>query len=160
LYLKTEGQLQVRIQGWMRRTFPLILAAYQVVTVWTLTALPGSTANLARHPWLWVVPILNVLAIANVPRAIYQGRPLGAFLSSAAAIPAFTCLFGVALFPNLIVSSEGGDYSMTVVRAASSESTLKIISVVAALGIPFVLTYSATIYWVFRGKVKLTAASY
>jgi cytochrome d ubiquinol oxidase subunit II len=160
LYLKTEGKLQVRIKGWMWRTFFLFLAAYLVVTVWTLTALPGSTANISRHPRLWAVPILNVLAIANIPRAIYQGSPLGAFLSSAAAIAAFTCLFGAALFPNLITSSEGAACSLTVVRAASSERTLGIIQVVAALGIPFVLTYTATIYWVFRGKVKITPASY
>ena len=93
-------------------------------------------------------------------RREYQGRPLGAFLSSAAAIAAFTCLFGAALFPNLITSSEAEEYSLTVVRAASSEKTLGIIQIVAALGIPFVLTYTATIYWVFRGKVTITAASY
>src|SRR4051812_329269 len=75
LYLKTEGQLQVRIKGWMWRTFLLFLATYLMLTVWTLIALPGSTANFARHPWLWVVPILNGLAIANVPRAIHHGRP-------------------------------------------------------------------------------------
>jgi cytochrome bd ubiquinol oxidase subunit II len=134
--------------------------AYLVLTAWTLTALPGSMANFARHPWLWVVPILNVLAIANVPRAIYQGRPFDAFLSSAAAIAAFTFLFGAALFPNLITSSEGAAYSLTVSRAASSEKTLEIMQVVAALGMPFVLAYTATIYWVFRGKVKITPASY
>ena len=107
-----------------------------------------------------MVPILNVLAIANVPRAIYQGRPFDAFVSSAAAIAAFTFLFGAALFPNLIVSSEGASYSLTVSRAASSETTLEIITVVAALGMPFVLAYTATVYWVFRGKVKLNRASY
>jgi cytochrome d ubiquinol oxidase subunit II len=98
--------------------------------------------------------------IANVPRAIYQGRPLGAFLSSAAAIAAFTFLFGAALFPNLITSSEGAAYSLTVSRAVSSGKTLEIIQVVVALGMPFVLAYTATIYWVFRGKVKITPASY
>ena len=131
-----------------------------MLTAWTLTALPGSTANFSRHPWLCVVPILNVLAIANVPRAIYHGRPFDAFLSSAAAIAAFTFLFGAALFPNLITSSEGEAYSLTVSRAASSENTLEIMQVVAALGLPFVLAYTATIYWVFRGKVKITPASY
>src|SRR5207253_4078141 len=146
LYLKTEGQLQVRIKGWMWRTFFLFLAAYLVLTAWTLAALPGSTANFAQHPWLWVVPILNVLAIANVPRAIHQGRPLGAFLSSSAAIAAFTFLFGAALFPNLIVSSEDAAYSLTVSRAASGEKTMEILRVVAALGMPFVLAYTATVY--------------
>jgi hypothetical protein len=36
-----------------------------------------------------VVPVLNVPAIANVPRAVYYGRPLDAFLLSSAAIAAF-----------------------------------------------------------------------
>jgi cytochrome d ubiquinol oxidase subunit II len=156
LYLKTEGQLQARITGWFWRTFFLFLATYLVLTAWTLIAAPDSTANFARHPWLWVVPVLNVLAIAFVPCAIYRGRPFDAFLASSATIAAFTALFGAALFPNLITSSEGAAYSLTVSRAASSEKTLEIMRIVAALGLPFVLTYTATIYWVFRGKVKIT----
>src|SRR5439155_20463856 len=159
LYLKTEAELQERIKGWMWWTFFLFLAAYLVLSAWTLIALPDSTANFAGHPWLWVVPILNVLAIANVARAIYHGRRVDAFLSSAAAIAAFTFLFGAALFPNLIVSSEDAAYSLTVFQAASSEKTLEIILVVAALGMPFVLTYTATVYWVFRGKVMITPTS-
>ena len=160
LYLKTEGPLQRRVKGWMWRTFFLFLAAYLVLSAWTLIALPDSMANFTRHPWLWVVPVLNVLAIANVPRAIYYGRPFDAFLSSSSVIAAFTCLFGVALFPNLIVSNEDAAYSLTVTRAASSEKTLEIMRVVAALGMPFVLAYTATVYWVFRGKVRITPASY
>ena len=31
---------------------------------------------------------------------------------------------------------------------------------VALLGMPFVLTYTATIYWVFRGKVQVGKFSY
>lgn len=160
LYLKTEGETQELARGWMWRTFFVFLAGYVVLSAWTLVAIPTSTANFALHPWLWAVPILNALAIANVPRAIYQGRPLDAFLSSSAAIAAFTFLFGVALFPNLIVSSEAAEYNLTVSRAASSETTLGIMLLMAGLGIPFVLAYTATVYWVFRGKVKLTATSY
>jgi cytochrome d ubiquinol oxidase subunit II len=160
LYLKTEGELQVRLEGWMWRTFFLFLAPYLVLTAWTLIALPHFTATFARYPWLWVAPVLNVLAIANVPRAIHQGRPFDAFLSSSAAIAAFTFLFGSALFPNLIVSSEGAAYSLTVSRAASSETTLQIMLVVAALGLPFVLAYTGAVYWVFRGKVKIAPMSY
>jgi cytochrome d ubiquinol oxidase subunit II len=160
LYLKTEGELQERLKSWMWKTFFIFLAAYLVLSAWTLIAIPASTANFAQHPLLWVVPILNALAIANVPRAIYQGRPFDAFLSSAAAIAAFTFLFGAALFPNLIASSEVEADSLTVSRAASSEKTLEIILVVAGLGMPFVLAYTAVIYWVFRGKVQMNSTSY
>jgi cytochrome d ubiquinol oxidase subunit II len=30
----------------------------------------------------------------------------------------------------------------------------------ALIGVPFVLAYTASIYWIFRGKVKLDASSY
>jgi cytochrome d ubiquinol oxidase subunit II len=85
LYLKTEGQLQARIKGWMWKTFFLFLAAYLVLSASTLIALPDSTASFGRQPWPWVVPVLNMLAIANVPRAIYHGRPFDAFLTSSSA---------------------------------------------------------------------------
>jgi cytochrome d ubiquinol oxidase subunit II len=49
---------------------------------------------------------------------------------------------------------------LTVSRAASGEKTLEIILVVAALGIPFVLAYTAAVYWVFRGKVKINPTSF
>ena len=78
----------------------------------------------------------------------------------AAAIAAFTFLFGAALFPNLITSSEGAAYSLNVSRAASGEKTLEIILAVAALGMPSVLAYTAAVHWVFRGKVKINPTSY
>ena len=33
-------------------------------------------------------------------------------------------------------------------------------TIVACLGMPFVLAYTITIYWVFRGKVRLDRFSY
>src|SRR5262249_26975515 len=104
LYLKTEGELQQRIHRWMWRTFFLFLALYVLVSIFTLTTIPHSTEKYREYPWVWVVLLLNVLAIANIPRAIYTGRPFYAFISSSCTIAAFTFLFGLTLFPNMIVS--------------------------------------------------------
>jgi cytochrome d ubiquinol oxidase subunit II len=160
LYLKTEGELQQRVHHWMWTTFGLFLTLYLLVTIFTLTTIPRATAKYHEIPWAWVVVVLNVLAIANIPRAIYQGRPGYAFLSSSCTIAAFTFLFGLTLFPNLIVSSENPDWSLTVASAVSSPKTLEIMTWVAVLGMPFVLTYTVTIYWVFRGKVQVGKFSY
>src|SRR5262249_51934942 len=130
-------------------------------TVWTLAAFPAqATQNFQAYPWLAIVVLLNVLAIANIPRAIHRGRPFAAFISSSCTIAAFTFLFGTALFPNLVVSSINPDYSLTVYRAASSEATLRLMTVIAFLGMPFVLSYTVIIYWVFRGKVQMGKFSY
>lgn len=159
LYLKTEGDLQKRIHGWMWRTFFVFLAMYVITTVYTLVVVPHATDNLDRWPVTWIIPILNVLAVANIPRAIKKGRPFYAFVSSSCMIAALVFLFGAALFPNLVVSSAGTP-SLTVYNAASSEKTLFIMAIIAAVGMPFVLTYTAIVYWVFRGKVELSKLSY
>jgi cytochrome bd ubiquinol oxidase subunit II len=160
LYLKTEGDLQQRIHRWIWTTFCIFLFAYLLTTILTLVNVPSSTRNSREHPWVWGVVVVNVLAIANIPRAIYLGRPFYAFLSSCATIAAFTFLFGVALFPNIIDSTLGPTNNLTVYNAASSPRTLRLMLVIAGLGMPFVISYTAVVYWVFRGKVQLGKLSY
>ena len=159
-YLKTDGDLQKRIRGWMWREFFVFLALFAATTVYAIVAVPSATQNFEHFPWAWVVVGLNALAIANVPRAIYHGRPLYAFITSCCSIAAFVFLFLVALYPNLIVSSLNPEWSLTIFNAASSQKTLGIMAVIALIGMPFVLTYTAVIYWVFRGKVELGKFSY
>ncbi len=160
LYLKTEGELQQRVHGWMWRTFGIFLVFYMFVTVVTLATQRAAIRNFGELPWAWGVVFLSILAIANIPRAIHQNRPFYAFVSSSCTIAALVFLFGVALYPNLIVSSLDGAWSLTIYNAASSQKTLGIMAVIAAIGMPFVAAYTGVIYWVFRGKVKLGTFSY
>jgi cytochrome d ubiquinol oxidase subunit II len=160
LYMKTDGDLQRRVLVWIWTAFAAFLSLYLVVTALTLFTLPRATANFRTYPWAWIIVLLNALAIANIPRSIHLQRPLRAFVSSGCTIAAFTFLFGMTLFPNLIVSSLNPSDSLTIAKAASTEKTLGIMAVIAALGIPFVLSYTAVVYWVFRGKVVLHDESY
>ncbi len=168
LYLKTEGELQQRVHGWMWRAFGFFLVMYLLTTIYTLMQVPNATRNFKDYPWVWIVVVLNVLAIANIPRAIYLGRPFYAFISSCCSIAAFVFLFGVALFPYLLVSNlnppaglpYNPEWSLTIYNAASSEKTLGIMAVIAVIGMPFVLAYTAVIYWTFRGKVEIGKFSY
>ncbi len=160
LHLKTEGELQRRVHGWMWRTFGFFLVLYILTTQVTLAAVPGALRNFKEHPLAWVIVVLNVLAVANIPRAIHQGRPFYAFISSSATIAALVFLFGVALHPNLIVSSSAPEWSLTIYNAASSTKTLGIMALIALLGMPFVLAYTFVVHWTFRGKVELGKFSY
>ncbi len=161
LYLKTEGDLQQRLTPLMWRSFGFFLVAFLLCTIYTLLDVPRATRVFEHWPWLWFVPALNVLAVANIPRAIYEKKPAYAFLSSCAVIVAFVCLLTVALFPNLVTSSVNpDDFSLTIYRAASSAKTLGIMLVIALIGMPCVLTYTFVVYRTFGGKVKLDEHSY
>jgi cytochrome d ubiquinol oxidase subunit II len=141
-------------------TFGVFIVFYMLTTIVTLVTLPLSTANLIKYPLAWCVVLLNVLAIANIPRAIHLNRPGYAFLSSCCTIAALTFLFGSAMYPNLIVSRDNPLYSINVYNAASSQLTLGIMLIIASIGLPFVCSYTAVVYWVFRGKVRLGKFSY
>lgn len=144
----------------MWQTFGFFMILYILATIFTLVSRPFVIRNFGHYPWLWVVVVLNVLAIANIPRAMFQDKPLYAFLSSCFTIAALTFLFGVALFPNLIVSSLNPQWNLTIYNAASSTKTLGIMRDIAFIGMPFVLAYTTIIYWIFKGKVELGKFSY
>lgn len=160
LYLKTEGELQQRVSRWIWRAFALFVVTYIGVTVFTVIRVPRATETIHDHPWLWIVPALNVLAVANIPRAMHKKMPAYAFFSSCATIAALAFLFAVAMFPNLVPSTLNDDWNLTLFKARSSEKTLKVMLVIALIGMPCVLAYTAVVYWVFRGKVKLDHSSY
>ena len=160
LHLKTEGELHERTRGWMWKSFFGFALAYAVATVLALDSVPHVTHNFDRWPWAWGVVVLNVLAVANIPRAIHHGRPGWAFASSCCTIAALTFMVGMALFPNLVVSSIDPKYSLDIMSAASSDGTLRRMSVIALIGMPLVATYTTVVYWIFRGKVRLGENSY
>ncbi|MCB0984980.1 MAG: cytochrome d ubiquinol oxidase subunit II, partial [Ilumatobacter sp.] len=150
LYLKTEGELHERLKGTMWTAFGIFLVTYIGVTMATLVLHPHALRNFEDMPALWALVALNVLAIANIPRAIHLGRPRYAFLSSSATIVALVVLFGAALFPNLVTSTLDPAYHLTIRNASSSESTLRLMGWIALLGMPMVLTYTGIVYWTFR----------
>jgi cytochrome d ubiquinol oxidase subunit II len=160
LYLKTEGQFQQRLRDWMWRSWGLFLVGYMLTTMYTLAMVPRATLNFERWPWAAVVVVVNVLAVANIPRALHWSRPGEAFLSSCAVIATLVMLLGLALYPNLVTASNDPAHSVTIFTAASSAKTLTIMLIIAVIGMPFVLTYTGIIYWTFRGKVRIDEHSY
>jgi cytochrome d ubiquinol oxidase subunit II len=121
---------------------------------------PRALAGLERFPAAWAIVVLTVLAIGYIPRAVFHGQASRAFLASSTLIVSLVALVGVALFPNLVTSSLDPAWSLTIHNAASSQKTLGIMAIIAAMGMPFVLAYTAIIYWTFRGKVQLGEHSY
>jgi cytochrome d ubiquinol oxidase subunit II len=160
LYLKTEGAVQERLGRWMWHTWGLFLVLYLLTTMWTLAAVPTALRNFERFPWAAGVVVLSVLAIANVPRALFFRRYGEAFLSTSLTIATLVFVFGMAIFPNLVVARGDPSASLTIYNAASSPKTLGIGLIIACVGMPFVLAYTAVIYWTFRGKVVLGEHSY
>jgi cytochrome d ubiquinol oxidase subunit II len=155
LHLKTEGRLQRLFERWIWHAWGLYLVLWIFTTIATLLFIPGAKPNFERAPWAAGVVVVNVLAIAYIPRAAFNKRMGRAFLASCTMIACQVVLVGVALYPNLVAASNAGQdgvVNLTIHNAASSDKTLWIMAVIAFIGMPLVATYTAIVYWTFRGK--------
>ena len=158
--MKTDGPLHDKLRGWVNNCIIFFIICYAITTMATLLYVPHMAARVPAHPLLFSVAVVNMLAIANIPRAIHHGRDFRAFLSSCAAMVALMTLFGLEMYPNLVLSQPEVQHSLTIYNAASSPKTLGIMLTIALIGVPVVLAYTVSIYWVFRGKVRLDKTSY
>jgi cytochrome d ubiquinol oxidase subunit II len=83
---------------------------------------------------------------------VLAGRDGAAFGLSALGIVAVSAAIFAALFPRVMVSSGPGP-ALTIWSAASAHETLLVMTVVAAIFVPFVLAYQSWSYWVFRQRL-------
>jgi cytochrome d ubiquinol oxidase subunit II len=158
--VKTEGEFHQKAKRWINNCIIFFIICYAITTMATLVYLPHMSEILRDIPWLFALPILNMLAIANIPCEIYYGRNFSALMSSCAAMAALIFIFGGGIFPNIVPSVPNPGHSLTIYNASSSTKSLNYMLNIAVIGIPFVLAYTIAIYWIFRGKVKITKDSY
>ena len=160
LNLKTEGMLQERVQ----RIVPIAMAAFAALAALTGAAVflnqdPIADGYLA-NPWRFIFPIAALMAFAVVWQMFRSGREALALAASGAVIALLIVAVGAGLYPNLLVSTTDPAFNMTTANAASADTTLTILLIVAIIGIPFVLAYTSGVYYIFRGKVRLSHDSY
>jgi cytochrome d ubiquinol oxidase subunit II len=113
------------------------------------------------RPFLFIVAIASMLAIANVPREIARRRDGFAFLSSCMSIVFLLALYALGTFPLIVRSSlNPAQNSLTIWNSDASHMTLGILLIIVAIGIPLVIAYGFIVYRIFRGKVKIDFMSY
>lgn len=161
ILMKTEGALHDKMREWVNPTIIFFIMCYAITTVVTLIYMPHMTAIIKERPIFFFIALLNMLAIANIPREIQRGKDGFAFASSCLNIIFLLLLFAIGSYPNVVRAINDPDLlSMTIYNSASSQKTLEILLIIAVIGIPMVIAYTFAVYWIFHGKVKLDATSY
>jgi cytochrome bd ubiquinol oxidase subunit II len=160
LDVKTDGPVQAR----SRRAMPALTVAFVVLAaaavVWMIAAGYGIPHSYRAHAWLLVFPAAAIVAGVVAGTMLLRGRDGTGFFWSAAAIALLLVSLAAGLYPDLLTSNINPSYSMTVSNATADGATLAVMLIIAAIGIPFVVLYTAGVQYLFRGKVSLTGDSY
>jgi len=160
LTMKTENRLFIKLHLLANNFTVFFVLSFIITTLYTLLYIPHLSDYFRSHPVFFLIPLLMILSIANIPRQIKKGKYRYAFLSSAVTIALLLIMVAVEVFPYLLFSKGNAANSITINNGASSTKTMKTLLIIALIGTPLVGLYTGFVFWTFKGKVKLDATSY
>lgn len=160
LTMKTEGRLFTKTTLLARNFTIFFVIAFTLNSLYTLLYIPHLSDRIRSNPQFFILPVIMVLAVANIPRQLTKGYYRAAFVSSAITIATLLITVAVEVFPYLVFAPNDPANSITISNGASSEKTMGLLLTIALLGTPLVATYTAFVFWTFKGKVKLDESSY
>jgi cytochrome d ubiquinol oxidase subunit II len=157
LRLKAEGALAARMKTVALGAWAAFVALYAAATLTTAAVSPFLFQK-TGNPLFWILTAAIVASAITIPLALRAGRDSLAFLASAATIVFAILVTALSAFPVLVPSSIDLAYSLTAYNSSSSPRTLTVMLIIALVGMPLVIGYTAFIYTVFKGKVRVGAA--
>lgn len=158
--LKSEGELRERMRDWTMRGWMAFAVLYAVVTLLAIFTAPHAFEGVLANPLFWILLVLFAASAVSVPMNSRRGRDGRTFLASSLTIVSLIGLAALGMFPRVVASSIDLANSLTIYNSASTPRTQTAMLIIALIGMPIVLAYTAYVYKVFKGKVVFDEASY
>jgi cytochrome bd ubiquinol oxidase subunit II len=148
--MKTEGELQersFRAVGILTGVNLITASAYFLTIAFTFPEI--------IYNWLFYVAILcTLLWLAQILFSIKKKHDSAPFWESSFAFIGLWIAVAAVHFPNLIKASNDHSLNLTIYNSSTGLQTLKLMSVIAIIGMPVVIAYTIFVYRIFKGKTK------
>lgn len=147
LTLKTDGEIRTRANAMATKAGLVATVLAVVFLLWTQLAY-------STKAWTWaLVAVAAVCWLAGLAMN-YKKREGWSFIFSAVTLAGAVAFLFCVLYPNVMPSTVGSQFSLTITNASSTPYTLTIMTWVAVIFTPIVLLYQGWTYWVFRKRVS------
>lgn len=179
LQMKTRDELYLRARYAAQISAVVMMLGFALGGIWIVKAIDGfvvtslldhagpsnpllKTVSVQAGAWLlnfdsipilWMLPLLGVVLPLLTIFCSRLNRSGWAFFFSSLTIVAVISTVGVAMFPFVMPSSTYPSVSLTLWDATSSLFTLKIMTLVAMVFVPIVLSYTIWTYYKMFGRL-------
>lgn len=147
---KTEGELAARARRWASRASVFSFIVFACFFFSSVMTQPHLLENYYDSWFLWPLPFVTLCSIIGTYYFTAKGSGRSAFGASSLSIIALMSTMAVMLFPDTVVARNNPDLSLTVMNSSSSALTLKVMLIIAAIGMPIVIGYHVWLYKTFR----------
>lgn len=151
--LKTEGNIQERAIRLTKIFSFVMIITWIVGTFTTQIFAPHMYTNYFNHPILFIIPLITLASLIAIQVFIKIKHYGKLFIASSLVIASQIGTFAAGMFPNMVISTNSAT-NLTIYNASSTDLTLKVMLIIAFIGVPIVLTYTIYVYTVFRGKAS------
>lgn len=157
LTLKTKGVIHDRAKAFGQKTGWAAVAVVALFVICQNVFWPADSEFANFGVLTWMLAVLAILALAASALLVGRGRDGWAFaLGGVAIITLFTGVF-LKMYGNIGFAQDPGvpvADRLNMWTAASSNTTLTLMTVAAAIFIPAILAYQAWSYWVFHKRLS------
>jgi cytochrome bd ubiquinol oxidase subunit II len=148
--MKTEGELRersFRVVGVLMWINLITAIAYFITIVFTFQ-------DIATN-WLFYLAVLfNLLWLSAIFFSVKNKNDSAPFWESSFAFIGLWLVVAAVHYPNLIKASDDQSLNLTIYNSSTGLQTLKLMSVIALIGMPVVIAYTIFVYRIFKGKAK------
>lgn len=179
LQMRTNGELNLRVRATARIATLVMAVLFIIAGVWVAYGIDGYmiTSTIDRYadanplhkevavvsgawfhnfhsaPVLWLLPVLGVVCPLLTILCSTLHKAALAFFFSSLTIACVILTAGVAMFPFIMPSSIMPNASLTMWDSTSTHLTLNVMTYVAIVFVPIVLSYTIWCYWKMFGRI-------
>lgn len=148
---KTSGDIQKRARALTNKLWVSFICLFVLSFIAVVVYLPGALKKILA----WLAAIVVLAGWVFIKKCIGKGKETLAFFMSSLSFVGLWGIVGALHFPYLVRASNDLSLSLTVRNASSTELTLKVMLIIALVGMPLVLFYTYFIFKTFKGKIKI-----
>ena len=151
LSLKTTGEMKESAQRLAERLWIPVVIGLVLFLIGTYLA-----TDIVEHVGInpGAIPLSGMAAILVAGYFIRKRMSGWAFVMTAITIAFSLVTMFIILYPRVMISSINPAFSLTIENAASSQYTLRIMTIVALIFVPVVLVYQGWSYYIFRKRIE------
>ena len=153
--LKTDGEVQIKAKELTNTIWIAFIVLFGLSFFAALIFMSGILTNV----FAWIAGLVVLLGWYMVKVAAKKGKEGQAFLMSSLAFIGLWGIVGSIHFPNLVKAKDAA-LSISIYNRSNSQLTLTVMLIIALIGMPFVIFYTAYVYKIFKGKVVLNGDDY
>ncbi|RPI18371.1 MAG: cytochrome d ubiquinol oxidase subunit II [Ignavibacteriae bacterium] len=158
--MKTENGLQQKARRYSSISNWGVLLTSIAALISVSVIRPEVWNNYSIHIWGYIFPITGLAGLAGMVYYRFKQNDYRAFLSSAMFIIGMLSATAFGLYPNVLSASTDPKNSLTIYNASTGQHGLQIGLIWWIIGIILAIGYFIYLFYIFRGKVKVTGESY